>query len=72
VLIVSIELKTLSDRKQTARVNFGGAPLLILAFVVHLDAGVWHGVIGADYQRLLDLELIAITPLEHTVAPIEI
>ena len=72
VLIVSIELKPLSDGEEAAGVNFGGAPLSILAFVIHFDAGVGCGVIGTDCQGLFDLKLIAITPLERTVAPIEI
>ena len=45
---------------------------MILTFVVNLDARVWCRVIRTDYQRLFDLELIAIAPLERTVAPVEI
>ena len=40
VLIVRIKLKMVEDRKQAAQVNFGSAPFLILALVVHLNAGV--------------------------------
>ena len=58
MLIVSIELKPLSDGEEAAGVNFGGAPLLILTFVVNLDASVWSGVIGTNYQRLFDREIV--------------
>jgi len=70
VLIVSIELKPLSDGEEAAGVNFGGAPLSILAFVVHLYGSVRCGMIRMYYQSLFNFQLVTIAPLEVSITPI--
>ena len=71
VLIVRIKLKMVEDRKQAAQVNFGSAPFLILALVVHLYARVWGWVIGAYYSWFLYFKLVTIAPLKSSITPIE-
>ena len=72
VFVIRIELKASPDGEQATCVYFCGAPLSILTLVVHLDAGVWCGMIGVDGQRPFDLELVAIAPRECSVAPVKV
>ena len=72
MLIIGIKLKLFSNREEAPNINFSGAPLFILALVVHLDASIRGWMIGTDHQWPFYFELVAITPRKFPGAPIEI
>ena len=58
--------------KGIAGIDCRVTPFTVLAFVEELGAGVWCGVIGADRERLFDLNTVTITPRKTTVLPVKV
>src|SRR5580704_7944228 len=62
VFIVGIDLDLLAQRKYPTSRDGGRAPLVIAAVVIELSAGIDGWVVGAQRNRLLEGQPVAITP----------
>jgi hypothetical protein len=72
VLIVGIEYDVFAYRESATCIESGGAPLLVLAFVIGFGGNIRDEVIGADRKGSLNRQLVLIAPCETTTFPVEI
>src|SRR5271167_5025267 len=62
VFIVRIDIRLPAERKYTTCIDRSRAPLIILAAVVKLGAGVGRRMVGVDCNRFLQCQSVAIAP----------
>ncbi len=62
VFVIGVELKVSSDGEQATGIKIGGAPLVVLLFVIRLGRNVRNKMVGMDRDGAFERQLISIAP----------
>lgn len=72
VLVVRIDFDVLAHWEEAARIQCGGAPFAVLAFVEALSACVRFRTVRANFDGPFECQPVAIAPREVALRPIKI
>jgi hypothetical protein len=72
VLVIWICLQTLGYWEQAARIQPGGRPFGVRAFVQEFGVDIWARMIGVNRNSALDRNSITLSSLVTAIRPIEI